>query len=306
MRYVMNLDVKRALPFVKQAYQDWSQHQASRLAASLAFYTALSLAPLLMIVVGILGLVFGDEAARGEMVTQFGGLLGTEGARTVESVLASARSTGSGVLSTVIGTVVLLISASGVFGELQLALDTIWDVKPREGRGVLGMLKDRFFSFSMVMGVAFLLLVSLVVTAALSALGKFFGGAFGATPAIWQVVNQVIGLAVTAGIFALIFKVVPDVRVPWRDVWVGAILTAILFTIGKYLIGLYLGRSTTASAYGAAGSLVAVLIWVYYSAQILFFGAELTRTYAKRRGSRIEPARSAEAAGPSSTSPSAA
>jgi membrane protein len=280
----------------KQAYDDWSEHNASRLAASLAFYTALSLAPLLLIVVAILSLVFGDEAARGQIGGQFGGLLGAQGASAVEAVLASSRGTGSGVLATVIGTVVLLIGASGVFGELQATLDTIWNVKPRPGRGLRGIIKDRFFSFTMVMGVAFLLLVSLVVTAVLSALGKFFGAYFGFLPVLWQAINLVVSFAVTTGIFALIFDVVPDVRIPWRDVWVGAAFTAALFTLGKFLIGLYLGRGSATSAYGAAGSIVAILIWVYYSAQILFFGAELTQVYAKQHGSRIVPMRSAVSA----------
>jgi membrane protein len=289
----------------KQAYDDWSRHNASRLAASLAFYTALSLAPLLVIVVAVLSLVFGDKAAHGQIVAQFQGLLGAQGAQTVESVLASSRSVGSGVLATVIGFAVLLVGASGVFGELQGALDIMWNVKPREGRGLKGIIKDRFLSFSMVMGVAFLLLVSLVITATLSAVGEYFSSAFGDLPYLWQAINLVVSFAVTTGIFALIFNVIPDVRVPWRDVWVGALFTAGLFTLGKFLIGLYLGRSTAASAYGAAGSVVAVLIWVYYSAQILFFGAELTQVVARHRGSRIVPMRSAVFTEPTTATPSA-
>jgi membrane protein len=282
---------RQLLPLFKQAYQDWSAHNASRLAASLAFYTALSLAPLLMIVVAVLSMVFGDEAARGQIVEQFSGLLGSQGAAAIESVLSSSRGTGSGVTATIIGAVVLLVGASGVFGELQAALDTIWNVKPQPGQSLKRLIRERFFSFSMVMGVAFLLLVSLVVTAALSAMGKFFGATFGLLPVVWQIVNLVVSFGVTTAIFALIFNVVPDVRIPWRDVWVGALFTAGLFTLGKFLIGLYLGRSTAASAYGAAGSLIAILIWVYYSAQILFLGAELTQAYAKQHGSRIVPIR---------------
>lgn len=292
----MTFSPRQLWPLFEQAYGDWSEHKASRLAAALAFYTALSLAPLLVIVVAVLSLVFGDDAARGQIVAQFQGLLGPQGASAVQSVLASSRGTGSGVVATIIGTLVLLVGASGVFGELQGALDTIWNVKPRPGQGLRGFMKERFFSFTMVMGVAFLLLVSLVVTAALSAMGKFFGAHLGLLPVLWQMVNLVVSFAVTTGIFALIFNVVPDVRVPWRDVWIGAVFTAALFTLGKYLIGLYLGRSSATSAYGAAGSLVAILIWVYYSAQILFFGAELTQAYAKRRGARIVPMRNAVSA----------
>ncbi len=285
----MGITVRKIVTLLKRTYADWSEDKASRLAAALAYYTALSLAPLLVIIVAVLSLVFGDQAARGQLVTQFGGLLGQQGATVVESVLASSRGTSSGVLATIVGVIVLLVGASGVFGELQDALNTIWEVKPRPGRGLRGVIKDRFFSFTMVMGVAFLLLVSLVITAALTALGSLFGGSFGALPILWQAINQIVSFAVTTGIFALIFKVVPDVKIPWRDVWVGALTTAALFTLGKYLIGLYLGRGTATSAYGAAGSLVAMLIWVYYSAQILFFGAELTQVYATLHGSRVVP-----------------
>jgi membrane protein len=278
-----------AFPLLKQTFADWLEDKAARLAAALAFYTALSLAPLLVIAVAIASLVLGDEAARGEIVGQFHGLLGHQGAAAVEAILAASRDQSGGIMATVFGALVLAFGASGVFGELQDALDTIWEVKPRPGRGIKGIIRDRFFSFTMVLGVAFLLLVSLVVTAALSAASAHLQRRFGLLPVALQAINLVVAFGASTLLFALIFKVVPDVKVPWRDVWIGAVTTAALFSVGKYLIGLYLGRSSTASAYGAAGSLVAMLIWVYYSAQILFFGAELTHARAVSHGSRVEP-----------------
>jgi membrane protein len=282
------------LPLLKQTYTEWTEDKAPRLAAALAFYSALSLAPLLVIIVAVLGLAFGAEAARGEIASEFRRMLGAQGADTVQMLLASAHKDQSGsILATIIGFLVLLLGASGVFGELQGTLDTIWEVQPRPGRGLRGILKDRFFSFTMVMVVAFLLLVSLVISAALTAASAFFARYFGSLPILWQAINQAVSFGVMIGIFALIFKVVPDVKIAWRDVWVGAAVTAFAFTVGKFLIGLYLGRSATTSVYGAAGSLVAVLLWVYYSAQILFFGAELTQVYAKQHGSRLEPSANA-------------
>jgi membrane protein len=275
-------------PLVKQTFSDWQEDNASRLAASLAFYTALSLAPLVMIVLSIAGVAFGEEAARGEILGQVDGLIGRQGAEAVQMVLTSADDTDRGVLATAIGVAVLLVGASGVFAELQSALDTIWDVKPRPGRGLRGIIKDRFFSFTMVVGVGFLLLVSLLVSAAISALGARFGGGLETWPAVLQAINVVLSFAVATVLFALIFKVVPDAKIHWSDVWIGALVTAALFTLGRYLIGMYLGRSAVGSAYGAAGSLIAVLVWVYYSAQILFLGAEFTQVYATRRGAGIE------------------
>ncbi len=288
-----NVWPRRTWALVKQAASDWSEDKASRLAAALAFYTALSLAPLLVIVVAVASLVFGNDVARGEIAGIFQGLVGLEGATAIDGILSSARRSGDGLVATVISGTVLLVGASGVFGELQDSLNTIWEVQPRPGRAIKDLIKDRFFSFTMVLGVAFLLLVSTALTAVLTATGAMFAGTFGNWPIFWQAVNLVVAFAATVGVFALVFKVVPDVDVGWRDVWVGALTTAALFTLGKYLIGLYLGRSTTASAYGAAGSLVAMLIWVYYSAQILFFGAELTQAYARQHGSRVQPTKNA-------------
>lgn len=279
---------------LKQTFSDWLDDDASRLSAALAFYTALSLAPLLVIVIAISGIAFGEEAARGQIVHQIDGLIGTEGAKTVQEILQSAKDTSSGVIATIISVAVLLFGASGVFGELQGALNVIFEVKPKPGRGVLGVLKDRFFSFTMVLGVGFLLLVSLVLSAGITALGGYFA-ASETMPFVWQAINLIVSFAVGSVLFALIFKIVPDIEIRWRDVFPGAIATAALFTIGRYLIGLYLGRGAVGSSYGAAGSLVAVLVWVYYSAQILFFGAELTQVYAARRGHKVVPDKDAVA-----------
>lgn len=286
------MTASKLVALVKQSAADWSEDKCSRLAAALAFYTALSLAPLLVITVGILGLLYGDDAARGQLAGQFQGIFGAESASAIQTILASARDTSSGVLATIVGVVILLFGASGVFGELQDSLNTIWEVQPRPGRGVMGVLRDRFFSFTMVLGVAFLLLVSFILSAALTVLGTYVES-LGSWPILWQAINLTFSFGITVGIFALIFRILPDVEIGWRDVWVGAIATAALFSIGKYLIGLYLGRGSATSAYGAAGSVVAMLIWVYYSAQILFFGAELTQAYAAMHGSRIVPSKNA-------------
>ncbi len=286
--------LKETWEVFKQTSSEWLEDNAARLGAALAFYSVLSLAPLLVIALAIAGAVFGEEAARGEVVAQIGGMVGAEGARAIEDMIAHAQKPGAGVVASLLGALTLLFGAAGVFGELQDALNTIWEVRPRPGRGVWGFMKARFFSFAMVLGTGFLLLVSLVLTAALAALGGFLSGALPVLGPVWHGVNFVISFGVITLLFALIFKVVPDVKIAWKDVWVGAALTAFLFTVGKFLLGLYLGRGTVSSAYGAAGSLVVLVVWIYYSAQILFFGAEFTQVYAKRYGSRIVPAEGAE------------
>jgi membrane protein len=273
----------------KETATDWSDDGASRLAASLAFYTLLSLAPLLVIVVAIAGMALGPEAARGQIATELGTLVGPQAAQGIESVLASARSPTGGAISTIVGAVVLFVGASGVFGELQYALNHIWEVKAKPGRGILGEVKDRFFSFSMVLGVAFLLLVSLVLSALLSVVGRTFASALPGGELLWQALNFGFSFCMITALFALIFKYVPDVEIRWSDVWVGAAMTALLFTIGKSLLGVYLGKASFNSSYGAAGSLVVLVVWVYYSAQILFLGAEFTQVQARHRGRPLKP-----------------
>jgi len=272
---------------------DWLDDDAPRLAASLAFYTTLSLAPLLLLCIAIAGLAVGEDVARGHVSTEAGNLLGEKGAEAVATVLTNAQDTAQGIVATVVSIVVLLFGASGVFGELQTAMDIVWEVKPKEGRGVWGLLRDRFVSFTMVVGVAFLLLVSLVISAMLASVTSRLDGAFESVPVVVSIVNVVVSLAVTTGLFALVFKVIPDADVRWRDVWGGALATAVFFMIGKELIGLYIGHSSVASSFGAAGSVVVVLVWVYYSAQLLFFGAELTQVLARRRGRHFEPSANA-------------
>jgi membrane protein len=285
----MSIRSSSAFALVKTTGVTWLDDKAPRLAASLAFYTLLSLAPMLVVAVSIAGLLFGEDAARGQIAGQLDGLLGPSGASTVQSILAHATTPSSGVIGAIVGIVLAVFGASGVFGELQTSLDQIWRVESKPGRGIKGFLRDRVFSFTLVMGVAFLLLVSLVLSAALAAAGAYFASTLPGGAGVWHILNLVISLAVTATLFGLIFKVVPDIEIRWRDVWLGALVTAILFTGGKFLIGLYLGRSTVASPFGAAGSVVALVVWVYYSAQILFFGAELTRADTERRGVRVKP-----------------
>ena len=273
---------------LKEALVAWNEDRVPRLGAALAYYTLFSLAPLLMIVVAVASLVFGEQAAQGQIADEIKGLVGDKGADAIQAILqnAGARKS-SGVVATVIGITTLLFGASGVFGELQDALNTIWGVKPKPGRGILGIVRSRFFSFAMVLGIVFLLLVSLVVSAALAAFGKFGGGTV-PTP-LFHIVDLVVSIVVVAVLFATIFKILPDVRIAWRDVWIGAFATSVFFTFGKILIGLYLGRSSVGSAFGAAGSLVVVLVWIYYSAQILFLGAELTKAYAHQHAPAVVP-----------------
>lgn len=279
---------------LKTTAHECMEDKVPRLGAALAYYSVLSLAPLVLIAIAVVGLVFGREAAQGQLIDQVRGLVGPEGAEAIQAMIANAAKPRSGIMATLTGVAILLFGASGVFGELQDAMNTIWEVQPKPGRGVLGVLKDRFLSFTMVLGTGFLLLVSMILSAALAAFFTFAAHLAPGLGIALQAANTLISFVVVVILFALIFKVLPDVKIAWRDVWVGAALTTLLFMLGKGLIGLYLGRSGVASAYGAAGSLVALLIWVYYSAQILFFGAEFTKVYANRYGARIVPDSNAE------------
>jgi membrane protein len=274
---------------LKATWNDWSEDKAARLAAALAYYTVVALAPLLVILIAIVGLAFGREAAQGQIVSQIGSLVGEENGEAIQGIIANASRPKTGIIATVIGIATLLFGASGVFGALQDGLNTIWEVKPKPGRGLLGILKDRFVSVTMVFGVGFLLLVSLAISAGLAVMGEYLTGLLPLPEIVLQSLNFVISLAVITLLFAMIFKVLPDAEIAWGDVWVGAAITALLFTIGKLLIGLYLGKSGVGSAYGAAGAMVVILIWVYYSAQILFLGAEFTQVYANKYGSHIKP-----------------
>lgn len=285
---------KTVWEILKETGRDWSKDDATRLAAALAYYTVLSLAPLLVVAVSVAGLVFGEEAARGQIADQLSSVVGPQAGEGIQTLLSNAKSPEDGMLGSIVGVVVLFFGASGVFGELQASMNEIWKVEPKAGMGVLGFLRARFFSFSMVLGVAFLLLVSLLLSALLAGIGGAFSHALPGGAWLWEAVNFVVTLAVITVLFALIFKVVPDVKIQWKDVWIGAAVTALLFSIGKFGLALYLGRASVASPYGAAGSLIVLVIWVYYAAQILFMGAEFTQVYARHRGSRIQPSAHAQ------------
>lgn len=271
---------------MKRTYTQWDDHQATRFGASVALYTLFSIAPLLLLVAAVVALVFSHEQAQSALIDQARNLMGQRGAEAVQSVLQSAQKPKSGVIATVIAFITLLFGASGVFIELREALNAMWDAKARSSSGIMGLVKDRLFSFGMVLSVGFLLLVSLLLSAGLSFVEKFFGNLVPIPAPVLHVSNFVLSFVVISGLFALMFRFVPDTRVAWRDVSVGAIGTALLFTIGKFVLGLYLGMASVGSTYGAAGSLVAVIVWVYYSAQIFFFGAEFTHVYAEQRGTR--------------------
>jgi membrane protein len=269
---------------LKQTFRAWSDHEAPRLGAALSFYTMLSLAPLVILVIAIASLVFGHSAAQNDIIREVQGIMGTEGAKAIETVIEHGQKPTS-VLASVIGVIILLVGASGAFSELQSALNKIWDVQPNNGSAVASLIKARLFSFGMVLAVSFLLLVSLVVTAGLAVVGKFFGEILPMPELLMHAINFLISFVGISALFALIFKYVPEAKIEWKDVWEGAIATALLFTIGKSLIGLYLGKAAVGSAYGAAGSLIVVIVWVYYSAMIFFFGAEFAHVRATGRQS---------------------
>jgi len=283
---------------MKDAASDWSRDRAPRLGAALAYYTVFSLVPFLVVVIAVIGLVFGEVAAQSAILSQIAELVGEQTAAAIKDMIQRADQPSTGLFATAVAVATLLIGASGVFGQLQDALNTVWGVEPKEGRGVWGFIKDRFLSFVAVLGTGFLLLVSLILSSALAAFGKWFGGLLPLPEAVLQLMNFALSFLVVTGLFALIFKVLPDAKVAWRDVWIGAALTSALFTIGKFALGVYLGKSNVASAYGATGSLVLVLLWVYYSAQILLYGAEFTQVYANRVGERIVPTPDAKVTDP--------
>ena len=280
-------DVKTWWALLKDASQKWSADKAPRLGAALSYYTVFSLVPLLVLSIAIAGLVFGQEAAQQAMMGQIESLVGPQSAAAIQQMLDIAQKPSSGMIASLIAIGTLLLGASGVFAQLQDALNTVWGIESKTGRGIWGTIKDRFFSLVAVLGTGFLLLVSLILSAALAAVGKLFAGWLPGHEAVLHVADFAISFGVITLLFAMMFKLLPDAKIAWRDVWIGAALTSLLFTIGKFLIGLYLGKADVGSAYGAAGSLVILLVWVYYSSQILLFGAEYTAVYANRYGSRI-------------------
>jgi membrane protein len=258
---------------LKKAAWDWMEDQAMTLGAALAYYTVFSLAPLLIITISLAGLVFGEEAARGQIFNELRTLVGEHTGKAIEDVVQSANARpATGVAATIVGFATLLFGASGVFVQLQTSVNTVWGVQPKPGSAVMIFIRDRLLSFSLILVVGFILLVSLLLTAAVAFVGEWFGGMIPAIESLIQTLNSILSLAVTTLLFAMIFKFLPDAKIAWRDVWIGAFITAALFTVGKFALGLYLGKSGVGSSYGASGSLIVLLLWVYYSSLILLSG----------------------------------
>ncbi len=290
----MQIRIKSTFRVFKEAFQEWQQDKASLLAAALAYYTVFSITPLLVIAIAIAGAVFGQETAKGEILEQINGLVGEQGAQVIETALSNANQPQLGSLASIISLTILLIGASGVFAQLQQALNTVWNVQAKPDGGIWQFVRKRLLSFGMVLVIGFLLLVSLILSAILSGISKLEISLLPGLTPLWQILNFGISFGFISLLFALIYKYLPDVKIRWKDVWIGAVITALLFTFGKFLIGLYLGRGSLGSTYGAAGSLIVFLAWVFYSAQILLFDAELTQVYARKYGQRIRPDRHAE------------
>ena len=283
-----------AIRLLKESAKGWSDDNAQILGAALSYYSIFSIAPLLILAIAVAGAIFGAEAAQGQISQSLEGLIGKNGAEVIEAMVKAASSKpGTGLIATIIGTVTLLIGASTVFAQLQAALNIIWKVKPKPESGLKQLIKDRFLSFGMVLGISFLLLVSLLLSTVLAVVGNFLSHLLPGGAILWEAVNFLISVGVITTLFAMIFKFLPDAIIAWRDVWIGSFCTSVLFTLGKFAIGLYLGHGSVASAYGAAGSLVIVLVWIFYSSQILLFGAEFTRAYAIMSGSHIVPKKGA-------------
>lgn len=292
------MNIRQIWTLAKAAFSSWLDDYAPSMGAALAYYTMFSIAPLLLIVISTAGLVFGEEAVRGEIFGQLRGLMGDQGAQAVQSLLESVSEPKKGMAGTIIGSVLLLIGATTVFAELQDAFDRIWRAPDKDKTGgVLQLIRSRLLSFGIILGIGFLMIVSLVFSAAIAALGKWWGPLFSNLEVIATVLNFVFSFALMTAVFAMLYKFMPRVKIHWKDVWAGATVTALLFTVGKILIGIYIGKSAISSGFGAAGSLVVVLVWVYYSAQIFLLGAEFTWVYAHAHGSRKDESPSGRESG---------
>ena len=285
-----------------KSWNEFNEDQATRLGASLAYYTILSMAPLLILVISIAGLVLGKQAAQGRLLEEISSMVGSEGGQAIQGMIAGASKASSSVIASVIGFATLLFGASSVAGELKASLNTIWD-RPANSHGTVGMVKDRSKALGVVLGCGFLMVVSLAVTSAIAAAGSYVSEMLPLPEVLMATLMFVLSIAVLTGVFAVLFKYLPNVDIRWHDVIIGAVFTAVLFTIGEFLIGMYLGKASFGSTYGAAGSVIIVLVWVYYSAQIFFFGAEFTQVYAgqlgsdpnrKRQTSQLDSRRAAE------------
>ncbi len=286
----MGVSPKSIWNLLKASVKAWIDDKAPRLGAALSFYTIFAIPPVFVIALFLASIVFNPEAVRSQMFSEVGGLIGQKSSEAIQSAMVAQSQSHKGTFAGIVAIVTLIVTATGLFIELQDALNTIWKVKTKPGHGLTGFVRNRVLSFAMIVGVAFLLLVSLVVSAALAGLSKYVNELLPGVGFLTVAANDILSFIVITVLFALIFKILPDVKIAWRDVWVGGATTSLLFTGGKFLLGWYLGRSTMVSAYGAAGSIILVLLWVYYSAQILFFGAEITKVYATRFGTRVRPA----------------
>ncbi len=285
-------------PVVKQTFSEWSDDKAPKMAAALSYYSTISIAPLLVIAVGVVTLVYGNEAPD-KLRSEIASLTDARVASTLQEVITNGYHSGAGLLASIISIVVALVGASGVFAELQDSLNTIWGVRPKAGRGFWGAIHDRFWSLTMVFGIAFLLLVSLIASTMLSAVSSgLIAHTVGTNGLVAKAIGIVIEIVLSTGVvtvlFAAMFKALPDVKIAWKDVWLGGFFTAVLFELGKLILSIYLGKAAPGSAFGAVGSIVVMLVWIFYSSQILFFGAEFTQVYANKFGSRIVPSSNAE------------
>ncbi|MHA3771228.1 YihY/virulence factor BrkB family protein [Verrucomicrobiota bacterium sgz303538] len=290
--------LQAAKQLLKLTLQEWWNDDTFRFAASLAFYTIFSLAPVLLIAIGVASFFLGNDAASAGIITEVQKMVGSEGAQAVQQIIAASKGFGNSAWTIGIGIGTFLFGSTVVFAELQATLNKIWDVQADPKRGFIAkLIADRLRSFSLALGVGFLLLISLVISAVISGVQKYMTNWMPGVPLLWQALNVIASFVIAALLFAMIYKYLPDVKISWRDVRIGSFVTAALFTVGKYLIGLYLGQTAVASAFGAAGSFVVLIVWIYYSALISFFGAEFTQVFARRYGSRIHPEEYAERVG---------
>ena len=287
------MDIKGFRTLVTRSFDDWNRHNDTRMGAALAFYTIGSISPLVILVLAIASLVFNKNAAEAHLLAEVQRLVGTQGRESVQTILAYGHRSFSGIFSTVLGVIVLFLGASGVFQELRQGLNNIWEAEAKVHTGIWGMLREKVLSFGMVLSLGFVLMVSLIVSATLAAISTYFSNLLPVSPVILEILNTVVSFAGIAVLFACILKYVPAAPVAWRDVRVGAVVTALLFMIGKWGLGFYLGKASPGSGYGAAGSLVVLVVWVYYSAQIFYFGAEFTHVHALANRKQIDEMRKA-------------
>ena len=288
--YMKKFSLKLVWAALKEAFKGFSDDKVTKLSASLAYYTVFSLAPLLIVIIAICGFFLGREAIQGSLDTEIQTFIGTDAAKQIQDMIKNASLSGKGTVATIIGVITLLIGATSVFGEIQDSINSIWGLKPRPKIGIMKLIKTRLLSFGMIGSLGFLLLVSLAVTAVIEGLGeKIKGMVPGIGEVLFYIINLVLTLGITTLLFGGIFKVLPDAKIKWKDIWPGAIATSLLFLVGRFVISFYIGKSEVGSTYGAAGSLVVLLVWIYYSAIILYFGAEFTKAYAVKKGAQIIP-----------------